>query len=461
MNAIDARREGKLHKRLRGDTFLRSVIVLVSGTAGAHLIAALAMPVLSRLYTPEQFGVLAAFSGIVATASVAACLRFDVALALPESERDAFGLLLVALAAAAVVSMAALLVLQLMPSTATHYLPSEGQMLIPLGIFAAAACSAIQNWSIREKAFGVIAKVRVAQSLSMIGLQVGGGALHVGALGLVVGSVANTLTGALCLGLRIGPRISQLVSTQTFAHLKGLVVKYRRFPIYSTAESLANQAAIHLPVVFIAGAVAPREAGHLMLAMYAMQAPMSLIGSTVAQVYLSHAPQMHRDGRLGVFTLDILTNLAKAGLGPLLLIGALSPIGFELIFGDGWGRAGTLVAWMTPWFVFQFLASPVSMALHVTGRQRTAMFLQIIALLIRAGAVWGVLQFRPDRVSEAYAVSGFLVYGIYLWVVMGAVRATTQQWGMLFRKALIWALPWGVSAGVVLLVVAKWLPQTT
>jgi hypothetical protein len=68
---------------------------------------------------------------------------------------------------------------------------------------------------------------------------------------------------------------------------------YRRFPVYSTWEALANSAAIHVPVILVAAVAAPDEAGYLMLAMYVLQAPMSLIGAAVGQVYLSKAPAVH------------------------------------------------------------------------------------------------------------------------------------------------------------------------
>src|SRR5690606_30740867 len=120
------------------------------------------------------------------------------------------------------------------------------------------------------------------------------------------------------------------------------------------------------------------EAGYLMLATRIMAAPVGLIGGSVAQVYLSQAPIEFRAGNLPNFTVGIIGALVKTGAGPLAFMGIIAPHVFPILFGLEWVRAGEMVAWLTPWFIVQFISSPVSMSLHVSGRQRTALVLQIL-----------------------------------------------------------------------------------
>ena len=168
----------------------------------------------------------------------------------------------------------------------------------------------------------------------------------------------------------------------------------------------------------IAALAAPAEAGYLMMATYVMQAPLALIGAAVGQVYLSQAAHENRLGNLGPFTADVLAGLAKAGAGPLLAVGIVSPAAFGLVFGAGWERAGLLVAWMTPWFILQFLVTPVSMGLHVTGHQRVALLLQIFGLVLRIAFVWVASRWSQATISEGYALSGVVFYGLYLLIVV-------------------------------------------
>lgn len=406
-------------------SFVRSVGVLVGGTAFAHAITALALPILSRLYSPTDFSTLAVFAGLLSIISVAACLRFDVAVAIPESDADAINVLALALACAALVAgLVALLVLFIPQSLVVRLnqpLLAPYLWLLPLGVIVAASSSALQNWFIRKKAFGLIARSRIGQSAVGTGTQVGLGFTGLASLGLLTGYVMNTGAACLVLGYRLLQCERKMLRSITRQNMQSMFEAYDRFPKYSTLEALSNSAAIQVPIILIAGLALGPEAGYLMLAISVMQAPMALIGSAIGQVYLSQAPVEYRAGRLGLFTVDILAGLMKTGVGPILFAGIVSPTAFAIVFGPDWHRSGELVAWMTPWFLLQFLASPISMALHITNRQHVALVLQVFSMIFRVAAVYGASSYRPVYIAETYALSGAVVYLIYFLVVLRVV----------------------------------------
>jgi O-antigen/teichoic acid export membrane protein len=321
--------------------------------------------------------------------------------------------------------------------------------LLPLGVLVAGTYSAFQCWVLRHKQFGLLARTRVAQSVVATTSQIGMGLAATGPLGLLAGYVMNSGIASITLGVRSLRKWPGL----SWARLKRVAYEYRRFPQYSTAEALANSASSQLPIILIAALAKPAEAGYLMMAIYVMQAPMALIGSAITQVYLSRAPEEYRKGCLSSFTADILGGLFKAGVGPLLAAGILSPALFGVVFGAGWERAGWLVTLMTPWFVCQFVTSPVSMALHITRHQRLALVLQLVGLLLRVGAVLVAGHIATIGISAAYAVSGFVFYVFYLVAVVHVIGLPAN---VLWRKAwqaLPGILAWVAGAGAILLVI--------
>ena len=437
--------------------FLRAVLVLVGGTALAHGITAGAMPIVSRIYTPADMSVLAVFSGLLAIVSVAACLRFDIAVSLPEADADASNLLAVAVLCAAVVSVSIAILVFAAPNWVAARL---GQpriepylWMLPLGAFLAAVSNALQGWYVRARNFGRLAGARVAQSAAGATLQVGLGLLTVAPLGLLVAALMSTASAcaALCWPSQGPPRGFGLPSVSR-KQMTRVVRAYDRFPKYSTWEALCNSAAGQIPIIMIAALAAPSEAGHLVLAVYVMQAPMALVGTAIAQVYLSRGPEEFRKNRLGIFTAEVFGGLFKAGAGPLLAIGVVSPFAFRYVFGSEWDRAGQLVAWMTPWFILQFLASPISMSLHITGRQRTAMALQMLSLAIRVLAVWLASRSVPSMIGEAFAVSGLIVYAVYVAFVLVVVKAPAERLGSAIMRSVPITLAWAAGgAGLALL----------
>src|SRR5690606_7842279 len=95
---------GALGARVRSNDMVRGASVLAAGTAAGQALILLAMPLVTRLYSPEDFGVLAVYASILALLVVVITLKFETAIVLAESDETAAQLLLLSLAVAAVVS---------------------------------------------------------------------------------------------------------------------------------------------------------------------------------------------------------------------------------------------------------------------------------------------------------------------------------------------------------------------
>ena len=410
-------------KALLANSFVRNVSVLAGGTAVAQGIALLGLPLLTRLYSPEEFGTLGVFVAMLGMISVMAGLRYEIAIPLPESDKSAANLLAVALLCSTVVSVLVTAVTLLFAGPISHLVnsPALAKMwwLLPLGVSVTSAYAALQFWATRKKAFRRIAATRIQQAVGGLSTQALLGWMGVGAWGLVLGQVVNAGAGFLGLAWRAAKEDRESLRSLSWGEMRSAASDYQRFPKYSAVEALANMAAVQLPLILIAGLVAGEEVGYLMLGMRVMQAPVGLIGSSINQVYFPRAVEQHRQGQLAGLTIGAVASLAKIGAGPLLWAGIVAPALFPMIFGPQWLRAGELVAWMTPWFVFQFLSQPVSMAIHVTSNQKLGLMIQLLGLLLRTGSVLALMELSAgELVSEGYAISGFIFYFFYLLTIL-------------------------------------------
>lgn len=400
--------------------FVRSVGILVGGTAFAQLLTVVSLPLVTRLYTPADFSALAVFLSIVSIASIVACLRLEIAIPLPASDIEAANLLASALIGCAVIAIgfgffvfffAAEIIGLLGQSGLRQYL-----WLVPLAIWLASSYSAFQFWATRKKRFAIIAKTRVTQAVGGVGTQMGCGWLATGSIGLFFGQTISSGAGLLSLIRSALRNDRESLQEITWVGMRQAVRKYDRFLKYGTFEAFANSAGLQLPIIIIASAALGPEAGYLMLATRAMTGPMSLVGGAIAQVYLSKAPEEFRKGNLGGFSADTLAGLIRVGVGPLLFIGIVAPPIFSIVFGQRWERSGEIVGWMIPWFVLQFMSSPISMVMHVVGKQRAMLVVTLLGLLVRLGAVMLAAKYAKEYVSEIYAISGGVFYFGCCWV---------------------------------------------
>jgi O-antigen/teichoic acid export membrane protein len=435
---------------LRRNGFVRSVAALVGGTVFSQAIILLALPVITRLYSPSDFSILAVYLSLLSMIAVAACLRFDVAIPLPERDDDAANLLVIALLSSLLVSLLTGVLAWLFsgPILIAIGIPQFKPYvpLIPVAVFLFSTASALQFWMIRKKEFGKTARTKILQTTGDVGTQVTLGLAGIGPVGLLTGQMLNSSIAVLRYGIRALRSDAALLKTVNRSDMRRMFREYDRFPKYSTIESLGSIAGLQLPILLIASLAAVTEVGYLNLAMRAMQAPMALIGSAVAQVYVSRAPAEYREGRLGSFTTRMLGGLMKAGVGPLLFAAIIAPVAFPMIFGKQWSRAGELVAWMSPWFIMQFLVSPVSMTLSVTGNQKIAVALQLSGLAIRIIAVGFAAKFMPRYIVELYALSGFAFYTGYFIVVAKIAQIKLRPLAREMRQSIHPPVAWLILA---------------
>lgn len=382
----------------------------------------LILPLLTRLYSPDDFELLAVFLALLSLVTVISCLRLNIAIPIPERDESAAALLVLAICASLLFTVAACIAIALwggaIPDLVGIPRLETFVWLLPVAIFLASSYTALQYWASRKKRFGLITRTRITRAIAGAGTQVGFGFLSSGPFGLILGQILYAGMGSLRLAAVTWRQDRGNFEQLSFSALRSVLREYRRFPMLSVPEAMFDSAGIQVSILLIAALAAGPEAGFLMLAMQVLGAPMGLIGGAVAQVYLAEAPERLRQNELSQMTRRTIGSMLRVGLPVLGAMGVLAPFLFSPIFGQEWERAGIIVAMLAPSFLLQFLVSPVSMVLHVTGNVMTAMLLQAFGFLIRAGAVLGAAFLAPEWIVEAYAGSSVVYYVAYLAVVL-------------------------------------------
>lgn len=420
-------------KRLSLGSFLRAAAKLAGATAAAQIMTIAALPFLTRLYSPEDFEVLAIYMALTGILAAVTCLRFEIAIPIPESDADAADLLVASLGSAVLIGTIALAIVLTWPNVlaAAFGLPglAEYLWLVPLGAVVAGAYASVQYWASRKRRFGEVARSRLTQAATGICTQLSAGLVGWAPFGLLFGHMLYGGAGAVGLTASALRHDRAAFAGLSWTRVRARMALYYRFPAWSAPEALANSAAIQLPLIVIAAFTLGPEAGFVFLAARVIGTPMQLIGSAVGQVYLARAPQELREGRLRAFTLSILKPLAGVSIPIVTIIAILAPSVFEFVFGEEWKRAGVLLQWMAPWFILQFVSSPVFSLFHIINRQDLAFALQLFGLALRAGSViWaGILGI--GFMAEIYAITSALFYALCLFSLLVAMPQSCRLKG--------------------------------
>lgn len=415
--------KGKASRLLPKSTFARGVSVLVGGTAGAQLLMVLAAPLLTRLYTPEDFGLLAVYAGLLALFGVVSSLRYEVAIPLPESNAEAANVLVLSLLVVLVMTSISAIMVFIIGEDVVKALNSPGLgkyfWLLPVGVLFSGIYKVFNYWAVRTKAFGDIAKTRITQTLATLAVQLVG--YKMGSFALLAGQAGGQGIGSV----RLARAASKHQEIQSWSWPGVLVAakRYKDFPLFSTWGGLFNTAGIQMPPLMFAAFFSASAAGLYALAHRVLAMPMTLLGEAIGKVFFSNAAEAYREGRLAPLVEKVHRMLAEIAMPATLMLIIAAPEVFALVFGESWAEAGEFARYMAPWLYMVFITSPLSTLFSVLERQRLSMAFQAALLVVRLvailiGAYW--LQALLPTVMLFSLVSTLFWLGFLIWVCVAS-----------------------------------------
>lgn len=415
-----------LTRLLPQSKFSRGVLTISSGIAANQAVVILVSPLISRLYAPEQFGVLAVYSGILGIITVISSLRYQLAIPLPRTDGSALNILALSIAITALtagITAGALLFLHERVGEWTNT-PSVSAYLwlLPLSVLLAGTYQSLSYWAIRKGAFGILARTKLQQSAGMAATQIGFGLAHTGPAGLVLGQVVGQTAGLYRL-LRFASKGGRRsLDRLRVARVLQRARRFKRFPVYLSWAGLLNSAGSQLPLILFASIFSPAVAGLFLFAYRLVSRPMALVSQSVRQVFLSGASEAHRNGQLGTLTLSAFRGLVRVGVAPTVLLGISAPEFFNTVFGQAWTEAGHYVQWMVPWLLASFVISPLTTLNVVLERQRAGLLFQAALVIAKLGGLaLGARSGNAVLSIAGYSLGACAVYLTFgLWIATAA-----------------------------------------
>lgn len=407
-------------KNLTQSKFIRSVILVAGGAAGAQAITMAFAPIITRMYGPESFGLLGAFMATLGIVTPIAALAYPIAIVLPKSDDDAKGIAKLSVRIALVIALAFSLILLVAGEQIAAVLGMQAiagfMLLIPLAMFFSALQQVMQQWLIRKKQFKVMARIAVSQSFILNGSKIGVGWFWpIGPVLIILATLGNMLYAVqLWFGAKKWADSAGRIDTPAAGEvdLKALAYKHRDFPYYRAPQIFINALSQSLPVLMLASFFGPASAGFYAIGRTVMGMPSALVGNAVGDVFYPRINEAAQS-RQNIFKLILKATLllGLVGIIPFGLVVVFGPWLFSLVFGQDWAMAGEYARWLSVWMFFMFMNNPSNKAIPVLGIQRFYLFFSTVTIVVRLIALAvGFLIFSSDIVAIAlFSVSGAII----------------------------------------------------
>jgi len=407
-------------RTLHGTDFVRDVVMVAGGTALSQGLAVLISPVLTRLYTPEDFGVLGVYTSIFAILTAVASLCYAQAIPLPKADEAAANLLALSLVIVLAMSFLAGLgvwfgseriVLWTNTPALKPYL-----WLLPLGMLGAGGYQVLSYWIARKQRFAVLSYAKSARALVLAGIQVALGMFQLRPIGLIVGHVASQFSGVISL-----LRHSHLLEHEIVPEQWPVLARtYENFPLFTVWTSLINVIGIQAPILLFAKYFTLDTAGFFSQTVRVLGLPASLIGQAVAQVFY---PKVAREEAEAVATGRLVDQVATSlFVLSFLAFSVVALHGVDLFawaFGDRWRVAGLYAQYLAPCFMISFVSSPLSSFALVKGKQRDNFIYGLLLTASRLGAIGlGNWLASVDVSVISFSLVNVLFYLAYIaWIL--------------------------------------------
>ncbi|OZM57483.1 hypothetical protein CIB95_08495 [Lottiidibacillus patelloidae] len=411
--------------------FAKNVGVLAGGTAFSQLIIILSTPILTRIYSPEEFGVYSVYLSILSILVVIGSLLYEMAipLPLPNNNKEAINVLALCFILILLFSILHFSIFTLFAENIAYFLNTPtlagALWLIPIAFIGGSTFQAVHYWSIRTETFKNISITKLNQSTIQVLSQIILGFNKLGKTGLLIGDVIGRLVAGITITILSFRHEKALLKEVSWHQIRKTASRYRRFPMLSSGSALLNSVSLQLPALLLTAFYGPIVVGLYILAQRILGLPIAIIGGAVSEVYLAEASKINKSDERAIRHLFWKTfkSIALISVVFITTLAVFAPPLFAFVFGDEWKQAGVYLQLLAIMYFFQFVSAPVGSNIPVFERQDFHLYREVIRILLLlitlVFANWlNVTATTAILMLSIAGTFGYIIHTFFSWYAM-------------------------------------------
>lgn len=397
------------NKIINQSSFINNVGKLLTANVLVQIVAFVLSTIITRLYSDDDFGVLAKFMSVAGIFIVLATARLEYAIILPKDDEEAKSIFSLSFLISIIVSLFSFLFLLIFRNKIESYFNIENVsswiILMPLVVFFSGFINIAVNYKNREKKYNQMA----------IGQSVAGVLNPIFSISffkiLYNGLIEAVFVSNFFASIYLGITLLKENIFKTTVKFSVVLKKYYRFPSFNLVHALLNIISSSLPVFMLSPVFENHLIGLFTMAMGKVFKPVNLFGSAIYQVFSKKiVDDLHLKKDVSLQVRKVLLVLFGLGIVPFLILYMYAPSIFSFIWGEDWMQAGVYLKLLLPWLFMVYLTSSLSFIPNLLEKQKTALFIEFIYLVLRFFA----LSYGIKNGSLEMALSAFSWVGVFV-----------------------------------------------
>ena len=393
--------------------FSRNVLTLMTGTTIAQAIPIAISPILTRIYTPEDFGIFALYMSVASIVSVMATGRYELAIMLPKKDEDAINIVVLSIIISFLVSFITFLIIFFFNAQISNILGnpkiSSWLYFIPLTVLLTGLYQSFNYWSNRKKEYKRLATSRVIRSGTTASTNIGMGISGLGSSGLILSGIFGQIVATIFLGKIIFKKDKGVAQSINKLKIFALMKRYIKFPQFDLPSAIIYTLYTNMAIVFFSKFFEASVSGFYFFANRIIKTPFSFFISAFSDVFYQKLSKSRDYNKIANEINSFSIRLLKITLIPFLIVIYSSYYYVEFIFGKGWQDLYIYIdIFALPIYIGLILA-PYGHVLKIINRQEISMYLHLLRFVVL------VLFF-----SSYFYINYPLKFFLYLYALLDA-----------------------------------------
>ena len=413
--------------------FTKNILTLMTGTAIAQAIPIAISPILTRIYSPEDFGVFALFVAIISILGNIANAKYELAIMLPKKDEDAINIFALGFLITCIISI----IMLIFVITFNHYfidsLKNEeiGFWLyfVPIAIFFSGMYNVLNYFNNRKKNYKDLRNATILKSIVLAIIQLSVGFFKQGVTGLISGQLlSNMFANMKLLNNILKNKI--LISRISILKMVVLAKKYSKFPKYSLPSTFLDDTTQKMNSLLFPKLFGFDLSGYFFLAHKIVNMPASLISNSISQVYFQKLSEnKNKNINSFVFFTSTAKKLFIIALPIAILIYILSPYIFSFIFGEKWSFSGDIAKYLAFVFFIQFIVSPLSISFSVSMELKKSALWKVLYFITTCSLFFIVflLKINFEIFLLLYIIHEIILYSLYFYMIYNTVKKIDSE----------------------------------
>ncbi len=399
--------------KLVSSSFLRNVITLSAGMGLASFISFCFLFILTRLFTPEEFGKWDVFMRIIQLVAILFTLRLEMTIVLPKDQKEATKVSLLSLVILSLLSFLSLIIFFLFHdyfnSLIGNPFDSWWLILIPLGGFFLGFYNILLNWNSRFENYKKISKSNVVHSSVSSPLSV---ALYFlglsSALGLILGQIFARVIAVYFLIHNFFSEIKKIKFSEFLNSSKNLIKKYKSFPLFEIPQSLLQRFSNDIIFYFTAFAFGGATVGILSVSEKILAKPLNIISESFKVAFYQ---RLTIEKNKTTFFLKSVLGMFFFGVLAVCLIYFIPVDAFKFLLGDNdWVKVGLYIKIISPLVLSRFVFVMASGAIAYRLKNHITLLWRILYCVLLI-ILFSCIKWNSDEeLLLIYSILGALMY---------------------------------------------------